>query len=74
MASHTYSPQAHSKAVTKYTKEKLDRIEFRVPKKSGLKAEIYAHAAKNGESVNAFIVRAVKEAMEREKVTPQDNL
>ena len=45
--------------------EKLDRINLTVPK--GKKDIIKAHAEKRGESVNAFINRAIDEAMEREK-------
>lgn len=45
--------------------EKLDRINLTVPK--GRKAEIQAHAAAQGESVNAFIGRAIQETMERDK-------
>ena len=37
MASHTYSPEAHSRAVTKFVKTHLDRIEMRCTKDSGLK-------------------------------------
>ena len=67
MASHTSSPEARSRAITKYTKNKLDRIEIRFSKESGLKSVITEHAASKGESVNAFIIRAVKETIEREK-------
>lgn len=49
----------------KWIAEKLDRINLTVPK--GRKAEIQAHAADQGESVNAFIGRAITEAMERDK-------
>ena len=52
-------------ASKKYHQDKLEEIKFRVPK--GAKAEIVEHAAQCGESTNAFIYRAVKEAMEREK-------
>lgn len=45
----------------------LDTITIRMPKESGLKEAIQAHAEACGESVNAFILRAVAEAMEREK-------
>lgn len=45
--------------------EKLDRINLTVPK--GRKAEIQAHAAAQGESVNGFIGRAIEEAMERDR-------
>lgn len=45
--------------------EKLDRINLTVPK--GRKAEIQAHAAAQGESVNGFIGRAIEETMERDR-------
>lgn len=48
----------------KYITEKLDEVKFRVPK--GEKAVIQRHAAEQGESVNGFITRAVKEAMKRD--------
>lgn len=48
----------------KYIKEKLDDVRFRVPK--GQRAVIQEHAKKMGESTNAFIKRAVAEAMERD--------
>ncbi len=44
--------------------DKQDEIKIRVPK--GRKAEIQAHAKKNGESVNGFIIRAIQEVMKRE--------
>lgn len=44
--------------------EKLDRINLTVPK--GRKDEIKAHATAQGESVNAFINRAIDETMERD--------
>ena len=44
--------------------EKLDRINLTVPK--GQKDQIKAHAEACGESVNAFINRAIDEAMERD--------
>ena len=44
--------------------EKLDRINLTMPK--GRKEELKAHAAAQGESVNAFINRAITEAIERE--------
>lgn len=46
---------------------KMDEIRIRMPKESGIKEAIQAHAEAAGESVNAFILRAVTEAMEREK-------
>ena len=42
----------------------LDEIKIRVPK--GHKELIKAHADRSGESVNAFIVRAIEEAMKKE--------
>ena len=44
--------------------EKLDRINLTMPK--GRKEELKAHAAAQGESVNAFINRAITEAIERD--------
>lgn len=44
--------------------EKLDRINLTVPK--GQKEQIKAHAEACGESVNAFINRAIDETMERD--------
>lgn len=56
--------KAQQKAVNKYVKNNYDRINVTFSK--GRKAEIKAHAEAHGESVNAFIVRAVNETMERE--------
>ena len=44
--------------------EKLDRINLTMPK--GRKEELKAHAAAQGESVNAFINRTITEAIERD--------
>lgn len=44
--------------------EKLDRINLTVPK--GRKEAIKAHATAQGESVNAFINRAIDNQMERD--------
>lgn len=52
---------AQLKANRKYLKEKLDHISFRVPK--GQREVIQAHAERMGESMNAFITRAVEQAM-----------
>lgn len=45
----------------RYLKETFDHISFRVPK--GHRKVIQVHAEKMGESVNAFITRAVRETM-----------
>lgn len=57
--------KAQQKAVHKYVKAKYDRLEITMPK--GKKDEIKAHAERQGESVNAFINRAIDETMERDK-------
>lgn len=58
--------EAQKKASQKYLKESVEDIRIRVPK--GQKAIIKYHAEQQGESVNAFIVRAVKEAMQHDNV------
>ena len=58
------TPESQIKATKKYLKEKVDDVRFRVPK--GQREVIQEHAAKQGESVNAFITRAVRETMERD--------
>jgi|LSQX01.2.fsa_nt_gb predicted HicB family RNase H-like nuclease len=55
---------AQKRATAKYQKERVQEIKFRVP--MGQKQIIQAHAKRTGESVNAFIYRAVREAMERD--------
>jgi len=56
---------AQRRARDKWLSEKVDTINVRVPK--GVKAIIKAHAEQQGESVNAFMLRAAEEAMERDK-------
>lgn len=56
--------EAQKRANNKYL-ETLDEIKTRVPK--GRKAEIQAHAEKQGESLNGFVVRAIDETIERDK-------
>ena len=56
--------------VTKYVKEHYDRISVTVPQ--GKKAELQAHAAARGESVNGFINRAIDETMERDQSNIED--
>ena len=59
--------KAQQRAVSKYMKENYDEIKVRVEK--GRKAEIKAHleAQGEGESVNAFISRAIDTQMEIDK-------
>lgn len=61
--------KAQQKAVHKYIKANYDRMELTVPK--GQKEAIKAHAAARGESVNAFIGRAIQETMNRDKATTE---
>lgn len=58
--------KAQQKAVNKYMVANYDRINLTVLK--GRKDIIKAHAESKGESVNAFINRAIDETMEREKL------
>lgn len=61
---------AQRRAVAKYNAENYERLELRVEK--GKKDLIKAHAAKtDGGSVNAFINRAIDEAMARDAVKPE---
>ncbi len=65
MPEETKVSKAQQKAVNKYVKNNYDRINVTFPK--GEKEVIKEHAAQNGESVNAFIVRSVRETIEREQ-------
>lgn len=60
--------KAQQKAVGKYMKLNYDEIKTRVPK--GQKESIQAHAAAQGESLNAFVNRAIEETMQRDKEKP----
>ena len=61
---HMPRTDAMDRAIKKYEQEKVDRVMLRVPK--GTKERIQEHAAKKGESVNAFINRAITETIDRE--------
>ena len=56
--------KASQRAVNKYMKENYDRVNLTMPK--GKKESVQAHAEARGESVNAFINRAIDEVMERD--------
>lgn len=58
--------EQNKKSAEKYLAT-MDRITIRAPKESGLKEAIQAHADSMGESVNAFILRAITQAMEQDK-------
>ena len=51
-------------SVSKYVREHYDRISLTVP--HGKKEEIKAHAETQGESINAFINRAIDETIGRD--------
>lgn len=55
---------AQNRAKQKWVKNNLDRLEIRVPKGEG--QGIKDHAAKQGESLNGFLCRAVRTTMEQD--------
>lgn len=62
--------EARKRGNRKWDAANLDRISIAVPK--GQKEVIKAHAEARGESVNAFIGRAIDEAMERDKAASSE--
>ena len=56
--------RAQQRATNKWIAKAYDRINLTVPK--GKKETIQAHAAAQGESMNAFIARAIDHEMERD--------
>jgi hypothetical protein len=46
---------------------KMDEIRVRLTKESGQKKVIQAHIASTGESMNAFVQRAIWETIEKDK-------
>ena len=56
---------AMDRAIKKYEREKVDKILFRVPK--GMKEKVQAHAEQKGESLSAFLNRAILETIDRDK-------
>lgn len=57
--------KAQQASVNRYVKANYDRINVTMPK--GRKDMIKAHAETRGESVNAFVNRAINEAMARDE-------
>lgn len=57
--------EQNKKSAEKYLAT-MDRLTIRTPKEDGLKAAIQAHADSMGESVNAFIIRAITQTMEQD--------
>ncbi len=62
--------KASTKAQNKYIAKAYDRINLTMPK--GKKDVVQDHAAQNGESVNAFINRAIDEAIERDRLVDNE--
>lgn len=56
--------KAQQRAVTKYMRANYDEIKIRARK--GAREEIRQHAEQQGESVNAFIQRAIWEQIQRD--------
>lgn len=56
--------KAQQKAVNKYMAENYDRINLTVPK--GQREIIRAHAEAQGESVNSFLMRAIRQTIEQD--------
>ncbi len=57
--------EAQKRAAEKYLHETVEDVRIRVPK--GQKEVIKAHAEKQGESMNQFVIRAIAEAMQRDQ-------
>lgn len=62
--------KAQQRATANYVKKSYDRIEVKVVK--GKKDMIQAHAEAKGESLNAFINRAITETMERDGAATEE--
>lgn len=56
--------EAQKKSAAKWDAKNLDRLSLALP--AGSREEIKAHAAQRGESVNAFIGRAIREQIQRD--------
>lgn len=61
--------KAQQRATANYVKKAYDRIEVKVGK--GKKGLIQGHAEAQGESLNAFINRAIVEAIQRDTAAIQ---
>ena len=57
--------EAQKRANKKYEAKNYERFQIMVRK--GEKAAMQAFAKRNGESFNGFVIRAIKEAMEKKK-------
>ena len=63
--------QAGNKAVQRYNKKAYDDLRIRV--KKGEAEKIKQHAEKQGESLNAFVNRAIDETIERDNGEQLEN-
>ena len=64
--------EAAKRANKKYEKEKIDRVVMRVPK--GKRELLHTYALEQGESLNAFLNRAVNEAIQRKPPTHESKV
>ena len=62
--------EAQRRAVAKYNAANYDRVELRLDK--GRKEVVKAHADTQGESLNAFINRAITETIARDSAATAD--
>jgi predicted HicB family RNase H-like nuclease len=62
--------EAQKKSAAKWDAKNLDRLSLALP--AGSRDAIKAHAAQRGESVNAFIGRAIREQMRRDNAAGED--
>ena len=62
--------KAQQRAVAKYMRANYDAIQLRMHK--GARDEIRMHAEQQGESVNAFIQRAIREQIARDMASMGD--
>ena len=61
--------EAQLRATAKYKAEHYDVVKVNFPK--GKKEEIRVHAESRGESLNAFVLRSVRETMARDNEAPE---
>lgn len=61
---------SQKRAVAKYNAANYDRVELRLEK--GQKNVVKTHAEAQGESLNAFINRAIVDTMERDKADAEE--
>ncbi|WP_305117481.1 hypothetical protein [Acutalibacter muris] len=65
--------KAHMEATTRYNKKAYDRIELKLRKDAEINGDVLrTHAEAMGESVNAFLLRAAVETMQRDNAKTAD--